>query len=88
MTVVWEASAYDELAEIWLRATPEDRQGVTIAAAELDRRLRFNASFQGESRPHGRRVVYAPPLGVTFRVSEDDQMVYVLRVWYVRRRQR
>jgi hypothetical protein len=53
VTVVWEESAYDELAEIWLCATPEERQRVTIAAAEIDRRLRFNASLQGESRTHG-----------------------------------
>ena len=32
--------------------------------------------------------MYVPPLGVTFRVSEDDQMVYVLRVWDVRRRRK
>ena len=88
MTVVWEGSAIDELTEMWIRATPADRQDITAATAELEHRLRFNANLQGESRPRGRRVMYVPPLGVTFRVSEDDKMVYVLRVWDVRRRRK
>jgi len=34
VTVVWEASAYGELAEIWLRAVPDERQGMTIASRQ------------------------------------------------------
>jgi hypothetical protein len=86
MTVVWEETALDELASIWLLASSDEREQITAAAAQIDSRLRFNPAFQGESRPNERRVLYTPPLGVTFRVKDDDRLVNLLQVWVIRRR--
>lgn len=86
MTIVWEESALDELAEIWLRADASERRRVTSAAADIERRLSRDPSDQGESRSHHRRILHSPPLGVIFRVKEASQSVLVLRVWHIRRR--
>jgi hypothetical protein len=85
MTIVGEESALDELTHIWLTAGSVERGEITAAAAQIEHLLRFNANSQGESRPGGRRVLYSPPLGVTFRVKDDTHIVYVLRVWNIRR---
>lgn len=82
MTIIWEESALDELADVWLRSG--ERRQINAAVAEIENRLRFNPANQGESRPNDRRILWAPPLGVTFRVVTDT--VYILRVWAVRKR--
>jgi len=83
-TVVWLQSAEDRLAEIWLSTT--DREAITRAARQIDVRLRFRPSSQGESRPGNRRVLLAPPLGVKFEVHDEDAVVKVLSVWHFQRR--
>lgn len=64
MNIAWEGSALDELADIWLHAPSNERRQVTTAASDLEARLRVNPGDQGESRPHGRRVLYAPRIAV------------------------
>lgn len=86
MTVIWEESVLDELADIWLRADAPERRRITSAAAEIERRLIGDPKNEGESRSANRRILHAPPLGVIFRVKEPSQIVQVLRVWHVRRR--
>jgi hypothetical protein len=78
-TVVWAAKAQEELAEIWLNVT--DRAAVARAADSLDYELSQNPAAVGESRPSGRRIAYCLPLGIQFRISEDDRLVRVLAVW-------
>jgi hypothetical protein len=78
-TVVWLSGAEQELARLWL---DEDlRPAVTIAANELDRRLAHAPNDEGESRPKNRRITFVPPLGVIFRIYEEDRFVRVLSVW-------
>ena len=72
-------SAENELAMLWMES--QDREAVTLSANEVDRRLRFNPRQQGESRSHGRRIAVVPPLGVVYRVNDDDRLVHVLHVW-------
>jgi plasmid stabilization system protein ParE len=83
-TVFWSTIAESQLAEIWL--TSADRNAVAKAAHEIDERLRADAENQGESRDHGRRFLFLPPLAVYFRVFDDDRRVYVVSVREIRPR--
>jgi hypothetical protein len=78
-TVLWLPPAETELAALWLDV--DIRLAVTRAAHQIDRALRRNPSEQGESRDEGLRVMFEPPLGVTFRVRLGDRIVEVLDVW-------
>ena len=53
-TVVWNPSALDELAEIWM-ATP-DRNAVSFATNEIDRELGIDATERGDELHEGLRV--------------------------------
>lgn len=78
-TVVWTRIAEEDLALLWTSA--RNRSAITEAANRIDRMLAQNPNNCGESREQGRRIVLVAPLAVTFRVSDDDRMVRVLRVW-------
>jgi len=84
--VEWLQSALDELTTIWTGADSTLRQAITSATYEIDRQLRSDPFSHSESRSEGRRVLFASPLGITFRVEADRQRVSVLRVWAFRRR--
>lgn len=83
-TVLWVAAAEAELARLWTEASRRDE--ITQAAHEIETRLRVNPLEEGESRPQGRRVLLAPPLGVVFQVVPDDLLVRVLQVWAFQKR--
>ena len=78
-TVVWIAEAERKLAAIWGNVT--DREAIANAANFLDRQLARNPADVGESRPDGRRIAYCLPLGIRFRILEEDRLVKVLTVW-------
>jgi hypothetical protein len=81
-TVTYKPSADDELADLWLKGP--DRASITAAANAIDGLLRVDPHLQGESRADGTRVLFQPPLGVRFEVSEQDRIVEVLKVWRFR----
>jgi plasmid stabilization system protein ParE len=81
-TVVWKPEAQRRLANLWLNAA--DRRAVTAAADAIDKKLLTDPGTQGESRPGGRRILMESPLGVLFKVSEQDRIVTVLTVWRFR----
>ena len=83
-TVVYRPSAQNRLAELWTEGP--DRQAITRAADEIDRRLGNDPQLQGESRTETTRIVFVEPLAILFEVSEADRMVYVLKIWRVGRR--
>ena len=85
-TVDWLPAAEQELADIWLRAT--DRDTITQAAYALDLRLQDDPNDTCESRPSGRRIAFAFPMGILFRVLSDQQLVQVVHVWRIERRKR
>ena len=85
-TVDWLPDAEEELADIWLRAT--DRDVVTQAAHALDLRLQDDPNDTGESRSSGRRIAFAFPRGILFRVLSDRQLAQVLHVWRIERRKK
>lgn len=84
--VEWLRSALDEMADAWVRATPEERQAITAASDALDRRLSEEPANEGESRNAGRRITFVPPLAVTFRFEPRLRMALVLHVRFFRRR--
>jgi hypothetical protein len=85
-TVAWEDGALNELADAWMRADSVERQRILSATSQVEQRLRANPATEGESRPEGRRVFFAPPLGVLYHFLNDRQAVAILRVWTIRKR--
>jgi hypothetical protein len=78
-TVVWFDSAQNHLAELWMQAP--DRPGVSAAANAMDQSLRSDPYQNSESRCGKNRVMFVPPLGISFDVSDEDWLVTVLAVW-------
>lgn len=77
----WKKIARDELAQIWLDADSETRKQISRSCHLLEVDLRKNPLQVGESRPGNRRIGFESPLGIIFRVSEEQRMVKVLHVW-------
>jgi hypothetical protein len=84
--VRWERRALDALANFWTQADSSLRQAITTASHAVDQRLKSDPYNEGESRSHGRRITFAPPLAVIFRVEGDGQTVSVLEVRVFRKR--
>lgn len=82
-TVVWRTTAEEELATVWDAA--EDRDSVTAAADEIDRRLTRDPIGLGESRDPGERLAYHRPLAVYFHVDPEMRIVSVLAIGAARR---
>ena len=76
-TVVWDPSALDELAQLWLQSS--NRQAVADAADRIDHWLRLRPQQVGRDRQVF-RVLAVAPLVVAFEVSPDDCLVHVLWV--------
>jgi hypothetical protein len=80
-TVTWTPSARDiDLTTIWLQSP--DRQAVTKASHEIDRKLRNDPESQGQDF-YGDRILEVWPLIVVFAVYPDDLRVEVLQVQHV-----
>ena len=79
--VIWVPSTMDDLAEIWTQASGVDRERITEAVSVIDRVLKRRAPEAGESREEDRRILFEPPLGINFRVSEEHQTAVIARVW-------
>ncbi len=84
--VEWLQQALDELTNAWLAADSAQRQAITAASHEVDQRLQSDPHNEGESRAAGRRILFAPPLAVTYRIEADGQTVTVVQVRVFRRR--
>jgi hypothetical protein len=86
--VEWLQSALNDLAKVWLRTDTTQRQAITAASHNIEERLRRNAPHEGESRSAGRRIMFAAPLAVIFRVERDGVTISVLQVRMFRQRAR
>ena len=64
--VEWLQSALDDLASVWVQAESALRRAITTAANSIDPQLRNDPEQQGESREDGERVLFIPPLGISF----------------------
>ena len=79
-------SVLNDLTAIWTKADSAARQPITTASYQIDYQLERDPENVGESRPGGRRVLFALPLGVLYRVDLDKQVVTVIDIWLVRPR--
>jgi hypothetical protein len=79
--VRWEEMALNELTTSWTEADSALRQLITAAAHQIDQQLQSDPYGCGESRTEGRRIHFIYPLGLLYRVEEDEQTVSVLHVW-------
>ncbi len=84
ITVRWKRSALNELANLWTQAKASQRQAITAASHEIDRQLQDDPGGKGESRSQARRILFVPPLGITFHVKRQASVVFVLHVWRYR----
>jgi hypothetical protein len=79
-TVVWTPPALDQLTRLWLQAS--DRNAVAEASNRTESALRFDPDKRGRTFPGG-SVIFDPPIAVAFKVSPDDRLVTVFKVWRV-----
>jgi hypothetical protein len=82
----WERRALNELADLWAKGDSAERRAITAASHTIEQRLRRDPLNEGESRSGGRRITFAPPLAVTFRIEADGHTVSVLHVRVFRKR--
>jgi hypothetical protein len=79
--VVWTNRALDELADIWVVATPELRDRIEASVRRLGRQLQDDPFAIGESRANNRRVAFDPPIAIIYRSDTAGQVVLVTHVW-------
>jgi hypothetical protein len=79
-------SVLNDLTAIWTEADSVARQAITTASHQIDYQLERDPENVGESRPSGRRVLFALPLGVLYRVDLNKQIVTLIDIWLVRQR--
>jgi hypothetical protein len=80
-TVIWQKSAENALAELWIQH-PQERDAITKAANRIDTLLRTDPHLKGDPHFALTRSLLVAPLGVIFRVAEGDRLVKVLAVLY------
>lgn len=80
-TVVWQPAATDMLASLWMEAP--DRKAFSVAANQIDVRLRTNPATWGEPREGVERALTIPLIAVVYEVHEEDRIVSILsiRLW-------
>jgi hypothetical protein len=84
--VRWERTARDELAIVWLHADSAMRRAITVAAHQIDRKLRSDPFSESESRAADERVQFEFPLAVRFEIDQQHSEVRILGAWSYRRR--
>jgi len=87
MSVVeWADSARDELADIWVRATPAERERIEPIVLATERDLADAPLIVGESRVGRLRLEIRLPLAFWFDVSSAGDRVRIVRVIRLGRR--
>jgi len=84
--VRWARRALDELASLWAQGDANLRRAITSASHTIDQRLRKDPYNEGESRSHGERITFVPPLSVRFRIESDGHAISILQVRLIRQR--
>ncbi len=82
--VRWEESALDELTTLWLESESALRHMINAAVNQIEQHLRTDPFRRSESRGDERRILFAAPLGIRFRVEKDRRAVSVASVWLYR----
>ena len=79
MNPVWDDDAADELADIWVAATPEERDVIERAVLRVNRELVENPEI-GETRIGDSRVHFSSPLTVWYSIDPDLRVPLVFGV--------
>lgn len=77
--LTWSNTALDQLADVYVAATPDQRTRMASFIDGVNERLRVDPLAVGESRSGGHRIVFVPLLAILFHVSEADRTVRVTR---------
>lgn len=82
-SLVWTDWAYDELADIWVAVDAATRERIEAAILKLNKELQDDPWDVGESRESdtNRRIAFAGPIAVIFRINEASRTVRVNHVW-------
>lgn len=84
--VQWSGSALHVLTKSWSEGSTKERIEIRLASRAIDQRLTYRPNEEGESRDAGRRVLFAPPFVVTFKVNDGQRIVRVVGLRRVKRR--
>jgi plasmid stabilization system protein ParE len=84
--LVWTEHALDDLADVWVAVDPPTRDRIEAAIHRLNADLRQNPNEVGESRDGNRRIGFAGPLIVVFRVDMNARTVRVNHAWIPEKR--
>jgi len=76
-TLIWSEDALDQLADIYVGLTPQERQRLANSVAALNGRLQTNPEQEGESRSDGYRLVFITLAAVMFHVDLSARVVTV-----------
>lgn len=79
MNPPWEEQAFDDLADAYVPASPQEREEIVRAVERANRLLRTDPEGQGESRGGFNRVMFEGRLVVRYRVVPGG-IARVLRV--------
>jgi len=77
-TIVLSKTAEEHLAAVWNAAA--DRNTVTVAMDEIERRLGRDPRGFGESRAGKDRLIFHGPLAVYYRVDQARREVRILSI--------
>ena len=75
MKAEWDDASSDALADIWVVATPAERDEIERAVVLANRLLTDNPENEGESRGGSDRVLIVRPLTVWYRVRPGPRAV-------------
>jgi hypothetical protein len=84
--VEWADRARDELADIYVQATPAERDDIEAAVLGIERDLAADPRAVGESRSGQLRFETRAPLGFWFSVPPDGSRARIIRVTRSRRK--
>jgi hypothetical protein len=76
----WADGARDELADIWVLATPADRERIEPVVLRFERDIADDPFHVGESRGGDLRIAVRMPLVFWFRVSDKRVRVRIVSV--------
>ncbi len=65
----------------WAGADDDGRLAIGTAFQQIIQQLRTDPYGESESRADNRRIMFVPPIGVTFEVDDANQTVNVFSLW-------
>lgn len=79
-TVIWSDPALDDFADLYVAATPTERERMANGVEALNRRLAIRPAEEGESREEDVRITFTPLFVIRFRVNLMTDTVRVVAI--------